>query len=300
MASGNSGSGLHGDAGLDAADQASAEGVAIEDRSSPATERRPLSPSWSYFCGAGRRCRLSRAHWLVPGYTSSAFLSVGSAADVPQRRCGDPCGGVRAVDRRPESQSEEDAQERVVIRDAAGRGSDPGGNDRRSQFPHRRSLNLQGRRQRCSSRQDGASDRRRAGDSQRLASLQGRKRGASISQGLAVVATFICILNLLGHLYGAGDKFIFGVQVAAANNTLIAILLLGGGILLVQADRGLMAVITSGGPGGTAARLLLPAAILVPAVLGWIRWKAESSYGLFGTSVGLTLFAASNFSCLLC
>ena len=29
-------------------------------------------------------------------------------------------------------------------------------------------------------------------------------------------------------------------------------------------------------------------------MLGWIRWKAESSYGLFGTSVGLTLFAASN------
>jgi hypothetical protein len=87
----------------------------------------------------------------------------------------------------------------------------------------------------------------------------------------------LVIFTRFGRTVGNLEGILLKFQVGAANDTLIAIHLLCGGILLVQADRALMAVITSRGPGGSAARLLLPAAILVPAVLGWVRWKAESS-----------------------
>ena len=53
-----------------------------------------------------------------------------------------------------------------------------------------------------------------------------------------------------------------------ALNTAIAFAILSVGILCARPDRGLMAVVSSTGAGGVMARRLLPAAILIPAVVG--------------------------------
>ena len=37
----------------------------------------------------------------------------------------------------------------------------------------------------------------------------------------------------------------------------------------------MMAVVSSTGAGGVMARRLLPAAILIPAVVGWASWLAQ-------------------------
>ena len=44
----------------------------------------------------------------------------------------------------------------------------------------------------------------------------------------------------------------------------------------------------SEGPGGAVIRRLLPAAIVILMVLGFVRWKGERQ-GLYGTEVGLVL-----------
>jgi diguanylate cyclase (GGDEF)-like protein len=50
-----------------------------------------------------------------------------------------------------------------------------------------------------------------------------------------------------------------------------------------------MAIVTSDGPGGTMARLLLPAAVLVPVAMGWLPLLGTRS-GLYGPEVGVSMF----------
>jgi signal transduction histidine kinase len=54
-----------------------------------------------------------------------------------------------------------------------------------------------------------------------------------------------------------------------------------------------MAVVTSRNVGGVVARRLLPAAILVPLVLGWFRLRGQQ-VGLYGTELGVSLFTVAN------
>jgi hypothetical protein len=82
-----------------------------------------------------------------------------------------------------------------------------------------------------------------------------------------------------------------------ALHTAAAFLLLSVGLLAARPDKGVMALLTAEGHGGAVARRLLPAAILVPAVLGLIRLHGERM-GFFGTEAGLALFALSNIAIL--
>src|SRR5215212_5071318 len=54
-----------------------------------------------------------------------------------------------------------------------------------------------------------------------------------------------------------------------------------------------MAVVTSRNVGGVVARRLLPAAILVPLVLGWFRLRGQQ-VGLYGTELGVSLITVAN------
>ena len=53
-----------------------------------------------------------------------------------------------------------------------------------------------------------------------------------------------------------------------------------------------MAVITSASAGGKMARRLLPPAIAIPAVLGWLRLWGQD-HGLYGPVSGLSLFVVT-------
>ena len=123
--------------------------------------------------------------------------------------------------------------------------------------------------------------------------LANRKRFAMASQLLAATAGLVGILNLLGHLYGERTLFAFGSQVGMALHSLLGCFLLSGGVLALRTDRGIMSLITSDASGGVMARVLLPAAIVLPAILGWLRWYGQFSLGLYDTAAGLTLFTAS-------
>ena len=54
---------------------------------------------------------------------------------------------------------------------------------------------------------------------------------------------------------------------------------MSAGILCARPDRGVMAVVSSPDAGGVLARRLLPAVIVIPAVVGWLRWLAEQRAG---------------------
>ena len=71
------------------------------------------------------------------------------------------------------------------------------------------------------------------------------------------------------------------------------LLLLSIGILCARPDRGLTAVVMSDDAGGVLARRLLPAAVLIPPVLGWLRLGGEKA-GWYSTELGLALSIVLN------
>ena len=78
-----------------------------------------------------------------------------------------------------------------------------------------------------------------------------------------------------------------------AFHTALAFLALCVGILFARPNVGLMVVFSGETAGGTVARRLVPAAILIPVFLGWLRMMGEHA-GLYGTAVGAAFSAVAH------
>jgi len=117
-------------------------------------------------------------------------------------------------------------------------------------------------------------------------------RWPRLAQVLVLPPAVVALLALIGYAYGIQALYGIASYTQMALHTAAAFTVLCIAILLSRPERGLMALITSEGTGGTVARRLLPAAVLVPVVLGWLRWRGEEA-GLYDTRFGVALFAIS-------
>src|SRR5215475_10412700 len=95
-----------------------------------------------------------------------------------------------------------------------------------------------------------------------------------------------------GLIYVYETRVLHGVarDIPMALPTAVAFLLLSIGILCARPDRGLTAVVMSDDAGGVLARRLLPAAVLIPPFLGWLRLAGQQA----GTELSLTLSIVLN------
>jgi signal transduction histidine kinase/CheY-like chemotaxis protein/HPt (histidine-containing phosphotransfer) domain-containing protein len=114
-----------------------------------------------------------------------------------------------------------------------------------------------------------------------------------IAQTFVLTAGTTCLMNALGVLYGA--PHVLGIRdergmplVSAVSGLAVCVAL-----LFSQPDTGIMRVVSSDAPGGILARRLLPGAIAIPTILGWLRWQGQMN-GLYATNTGLVLFASAN------
>lgn len=121
-----------------------------------------------------------------------------------------------------------------------------------------------------------------------------RKGWVSLGQFLACAAAAVCLFSTLGYLYEVNNGAVFSVPVGMSIPSILALVILIAGILMVECDRGIMEIIMANAPGGMMARWLIPISIVLPALLGWLRWYAQFRLGAFDTAVGLSIFAASN------
>ena len=115
-------------------------------------------------------------------------------------------------------------------------------------------------------------------------------RGRWVSQYLALTVFVFSILAFAGYVYGVANLYGNTSYIPIAAMTFVV---LSAGVLCARPERGLMAVVTSRNMGGVVARRLLPAAILVPLVLGWFRLRGQQ-VGLYGTELGVSLFTVAN------
>lgn len=119
-----------------------------------------------------------------------------------------------------------------------------------------------------------------------------RERARALREPLALAAGLIGYLALLGYLYRIEAPFWFAGKNAVAFPSCISLLALATALLLVRHDRGLGALLASEGMGGQIARRMLPAAVLIPTVLGLLHVAGERA-GIFDRVVGAALLVAA-------
>ena len=107
-------------------------------------------------------------------------------------------------------------------------------------------------------------------------------------QLLAILTGAVALFALVGYAYGVTAFYEVPAFIPMAVHTGVCFLFVAGGVLATAPDRGVMAPIGDTGVAGRSARVLLPAAMLVPLVLGWLRLGGERA-GLYPSEVGIAL-----------
>ncbi len=126
-------------------------------------------------------------------------------------------------------------------------------------------------------------------------------RAGALGQWLAIAVGYLGVLNLVGNAYRAqGLSHLYSPASAYTEMPLLTagvFVVVSGAVLCARPDRGMMAIATSQTAGGVVARRLLPAALGLPLVLGWLRllgeraglWTFQAGWGLLALST-LTVF----------
>jgi signal transduction histidine kinase len=126
-------------------------------------------------------------------------------------------------------------------------------------------------------------------------SLLAGKRSAAlrIADALLVFTALIGIIAMAGYLYNVTALYQFRVFSAMAVHTAVLFIALSAALLAAPPTRGLAEFVVGDDLGAQLARRLMPAAVLVPLLVGYLRLIGQRK-GYYGTELGLTLFATSN------
>ena len=125
-----------------------------------------------------------------------------------------------------------------------------------------------------------------------------RRRARRAIQALVFTAGWIAFLSVAGYVYGSPVLSRFGPFESMAPNTTVTLALLCAGILFAMPEDGLVAALRLPGLSGGVARRLIPAALVVPLVLGWLRLKGQH-LGWYGTEFGVAILVVSTILVLV-
>jgi PAS domain S-box-containing protein len=125
-------------------------------------------------------------------------------------------------------------------------------------------------------------------------SLGTRKAAArSLEQALALTAGACGFVSVLGYAYGVRSLYEVRPFASVALHTALALIACAAAIVCASPETSIARFVADDGPAGVVVRRLLPAAIVVPPALGWLRLQGQVA-GLYGTEFGLAAFALSN------
>jgi PAS domain S-box-containing protein len=124
-----------------------------------------------------------------------------------------------------------------------------------------------------------------------------KRRLRTCASVLAFVAGFQALVALLGYLYGIGALYGIGSFIPMAPSTALCFVLISAGIVACQFRHEMRLAFTGNSAGGRMARRLFPAALLVPAVSGWLSLEGQR-LGLYQSEFGIALFSVTNMVAL--
>lgn len=118
-----------------------------------------------------------------------------------------------------------------------------------------------------------------------------------IQQIFISIVIILTFLQLLGYIYKLGShEFIFGISANYSQLPLLSIisfLVLASGILCVRSGSGILAILTSKHYGGVIARRLIPPAILLPIVVGYLVSLGGSIVGFNEAELGVSILVTT-------
>ncbi len=123
------------------------------------------------------------------------------------------------------------------------------------------------------------------------------KRGFRPSQWIGLFVAVVSLFGLSGYLFGMQNLYQATFSTTLALNAAITFFVLAMGFLFSRGNRGLTEIILKHSLGGSLARRLLPAALILPFMFRWIRMKGEQS-GFYENDFGIALFATTNIMIL--
>jgi PAS domain S-box-containing protein len=109
----------------------------------------------------------------------------------------------------------------------------------------------------------------------------------------ALFTALIGLLAIAGYTYQVKSLYAISPFSSMAVHTALLFIAASIGILCARPDKGPFGILTADGIGSTMARRILPFAIILPFLIGWLRLTGERA-GLYGFEFGLALFATSN------
>ncbi len=118
------------------------------------------------------------------------------------------------------------------------------------------------------------------------------------AQGMILATGAITLLALTGFLFSVGTFYGVEGYIPMAMNTALGFALLTLGLLALRPEREPVATLVADTAGGMTARRLVPAAVVLPLLLGFLRIEGERA-GIFGFETGVTLFALANVTAFL-
>lgn len=113
-----------------------------------------------------------------------------------------------------------------------------------------------------------------------------------IAQAMATIPTALGFLALLGYVFDVSQLYSAVRFGSMAAHSAIASVIAGLAILALRSDEGYMAVVSSNTAGGRLARRLIPTALVVPPLLGWIV-HVMAQRRVVDTGFGLALLATA-------
>jgi PAS domain S-box-containing protein len=126
--------------------------------------------------------------------------------------------------------------------------------------------------------------------------LASSARLSNVGLLLSVIVAYNSLLRLAAVVFGVVSRNGLASQLITATPFAIALFALSISILLSKPQSIIMKAFYSPRLGGLMLRRVLPAAIVLPLVLGWVRLQLQIN-GLLDTRLGVSLFALSLALC---
>ena len=113
------------------------------------------------------------------------------------------------------------------------------------------------------------------------------------AQWLSLAAAATALVIILGYAYDVTSLYRPALTPPVPLHGMILFEILVIGTFYARPQRGLSALLAADDAAGLLTRRLLPAAIVIPPAVGWLRLQGEQA-GLYETNFGIALFASAN------
>jgi PAS domain S-box-containing protein len=123
--------------------------------------------------------------------------------------------------------------------------------------------------------------------------LSASRRALFTIQWLAIPAAGLSVAGMIDNLYGLAPVFGLAPYMYIPAHAALTLFIVSIALLFAHPRQGVIRNITSSGPGGVMVRRLMPAAILVPSLLGWLRWQGRRM-GYYDTAFDMPLFVSAS------